>query len=130
VVKNPKKPFLVKTGYINIKVLGTAFNVKSYPEENSIETTLDRGLIEITKEKGNAGVVTIKPKEKMTYAKFPKQLAITDKKGNASENKNDQVPENIPSKKTQAEFQIDKHVNTELVTSWKEGKMIFESERL
>lgn len=130
VVKNPKKPFLVRTGYINIKVLGTAFNVKSYPDENCIETTLDHGLIEITKEKGAVGIVTVKPKEKITYMKFSKQLAIVDKKSNTAESRNDQVPEKIQSKKTQPEFQIYEHVNTELITSWKEGKMIFERERL
>jgi transmembrane sensor len=130
VVKNPKKPFLVRTGYINIKVLGTAFNVKSYPDENRIETTLDRGLIEITKENGNEGIVTVKPKEKITCLKFSKQLAIADKKVNTAENRDDHVPEKTHSNNAQPEFQIYRHVNTELITSWKEGKLVFERERL
>jgi transmembrane sensor len=48
VVKNPKKPFIIHTGKINIKVLGTVFNVKSYPEENTIETSLIKGSIEVS----------------------------------------------------------------------------------
>lgn len=130
VVKNPKKPFLVRTGYINIKVLGTAFNVKSYPDENSIETTLDRGLIEITKEKDNESVITVKPKEKITYLKLAKQLAVAGTKAKTAEDRKEQVPEKISSKKAEHEFQIFQLVNTELITSWKDGKLIFERERL
>lgn len=35
VVKNPKKPFVIHTNTIDVKVLGTAFNVKSYPGEKN-----------------------------------------------------------------------------------------------
>jgi transmembrane sensor len=38
VVANAEKPFVVHTSSIKIKVLGTSFNVKSYPEEKTIET--------------------------------------------------------------------------------------------
>jgi transmembrane sensor len=48
VIKNPKKPFIIHTGKINIKVLGTVFNVKSYPGEKTIETSLIRGSIEVS----------------------------------------------------------------------------------
>ncbi len=40
VTRNEKKPFVVKTAGIDIKVLGTSFNVKSYREDKRIETTL------------------------------------------------------------------------------------------
>jgi len=49
VIKEPGRPFIVHTGGIDIKVLGTAFNVKSYPEDKSVETTLLRGLVQVTK---------------------------------------------------------------------------------
>jgi transmembrane sensor len=49
VVKQPNRPFIVHAGNINIKVLGTAFNVKSYAGEGSIETTLIRGLVQVTR---------------------------------------------------------------------------------
>ncbi|HZK64965.1 MAG TPA: FecR family protein [Puia sp.] len=48
VVKNPQKPFIIHTGKINIRVLGTIFNVKSYPEEKTIETSLIQGSIEVS----------------------------------------------------------------------------------
>ncbi|THU34135.1 DUF4974 domain-containing protein [Niastella caeni] len=61
-----KKPFIVHVGSIDIKVLGTAFNVKSYPEEKTIETTLIRGLVQITR-KGDAegAPVYLHPNEKI-----------------------------------------------------------------
>jgi ferric-dicitrate binding protein FerR (iron transport regulator) len=49
VVKQPSRPFIVHAGDLNIKVLGTAFNVKSYDEDKSVETTLIRGLVQITR---------------------------------------------------------------------------------
>ncbi|MFV0606531.1 MAG: FecR family protein [Niabella sp.] len=49
VIKMPTRPFIVHAKNINIKVLGTAFNVKSYQEDENIETTLYRGLVNITK---------------------------------------------------------------------------------
>ena len=48
VVKNPAKPFIIHTGKVNIKVLGTVFDVKSYPGEKTMETSLIRGSIEVS----------------------------------------------------------------------------------
>ncbi len=50
VIKNVERPFIVHTGGVNIKVLGTAFNVKSYPADKTVETTLLRGLVQVTRE--------------------------------------------------------------------------------
>lgn len=48
VVKQSSRPFIVHAGDLTIKVLGTAFNVKSYEEDTTVETTLIRGLVQIT----------------------------------------------------------------------------------
>lgn len=45
VAHNPEKPFIVKTGKLNIKALGTAFNVSAYPDNDNIETTLVNGKV-------------------------------------------------------------------------------------
>ena len=47
VKRNKNKPFYVKTDEVTIKVLGTQFNVKSYPEDNIMETILVSGSVEI-----------------------------------------------------------------------------------
>ena len=61
-----KKPFIVHAGTIDIRVLGTAFNVKSYPEEKTIETTLIRGLVQITRKGDTKGApVYLHPNEKI-----------------------------------------------------------------
>jgi transmembrane sensor len=61
-----RKPFIVHAGSIDIKVLGTAFNVKSYPEEKTIETTLIRGLVQITRKGDKSGEpVYLHPNEKI-----------------------------------------------------------------
>lgn len=47
VVKDEKRPFVVKTGDLSVRVLGTAFNVKNYPDDLSVEATLVRGSVKI-----------------------------------------------------------------------------------
>ncbi len=67
-VKKTKRPFIVYTSHISIHVLGTRFNVKSYPDEDNIETTLVEGNIRIESKKSNKPVF-LKPREKLTYHK-------------------------------------------------------------
>jgi transmembrane sensor len=67
VVKNAARPFIIHTGKMDIKVLGTAFNVKCYPEEKRTETSLIRGSIEITL-KNRPEKIVLKPNEKITIA--------------------------------------------------------------
>jgi transmembrane sensor len=69
VVKNPDKPFIIHTGKINIKVLGTIFNVKSYPGEKTIETSLIKGSIEVTFPSQPAKKIILKPNQKLVINK-------------------------------------------------------------
>lgn len=70
---NKDKPFKVHTSDFNINVLGTAFNVKAYPDEISSEATLIRGLITMEGVNGNGGVITLKPSQKVTFYKVMPQ---------------------------------------------------------
>lgn len=75
VVKDPKRPFIVHTSAIDIRVLGTSFNVKSYPQEKTIETTLIRGMIEvINKNKPQAPKIILRPKEKLVFNKQAEEI--------------------------------------------------------
>lgn len=69
VTHNKDKPFKVATTDFNINVLGTAFNVKAYPDEVSSEATLIRGLITMEAVNGNGGIITLKPSQKVTFYK-------------------------------------------------------------
>ena len=72
VVKDAEHPFIVHTSGIDIKVLGTAFNVKAYKVEPVIEATLIHGSIEvINKNRPGAPKIMLKPHEKLVYNKYP-----------------------------------------------------------
>jgi transmembrane sensor len=51
VTKNKKKPFFVKVGDMQVKVLGTHFNINAYSDESSIKTSLLEGSVKIAKGK-------------------------------------------------------------------------------
>ena len=54
VARDPKRPFIVKTGKFDVKVLGTVFNVTAYKEDKSASVVLVKGCVEVetnTKEK-------------------------------------------------------------------------------
>jgi ferric-dicitrate binding protein FerR (iron transport regulator) len=58
VVRNEKLPFIVKTGGGNrVKVLGTAFNVKFYNDDDNITTTLVRGKVLFVARNGKEAVL-------------------------------------------------------------------------
>jgi len=70
VVKEAGRPFIVHASSLNIKALGTAFVVKSYPQDETIETTLLRGIIEVSrKDLPDGPKVILKPNEKLIFRK-------------------------------------------------------------
>jgi transmembrane sensor len=69
VVKNPNKPFIIHAGKVNIKVLGTVFDVKSYPGEKTMETSLIRGSIEVTIPSVSNKKIILRPNQKLIIDK-------------------------------------------------------------
>lgn len=69
VKKDPEHPFVIHTDKINIKVLGTAFNVKSYLNDQVIETSLIRGRIEVSFNDRPSENIILRPNEKLTVRK-------------------------------------------------------------
>lgn len=63
------KPFVVNTKGMDVKVLGTSFNVMAYPDEKSVHTTLVEGLVEVLS------------LEEEAIRIYPGQQAILDKDG-------------------------------------------------
>ena len=59
-------PFIVHTAFNDIKVLGTAFNVKAYPNAKEMETSLIRGSIRVESKIFSGQFVFLKPNEKLT----------------------------------------------------------------
>jgi ferric-dicitrate binding protein FerR (iron transport regulator) len=80
IAKNKNKPFLVHTSKITLRVLGTAFNVKSYRDENTIETTLIRGAVNVEKSEkdGSTSNYSLKPNQKAIYNKAKDEIKFYD----------------------------------------------------
>lgn len=97
VVEDKTKPFVVNASKIVIKVLGTAFNVKSYQEENTIETTLVRGKVLIEIAESKKGPIVLAEKQQAVYSKESRQVKLSA-------------------------------IQTDRVTSWTTGKLIFNNE--
>lgn len=123
VVKNPLKPFIIHTEKMDIKVLGTAFNVKCYPGEKNSETSLIRGSIEVTL-KDRQEKIIMKPSEKLIL--------------NNDDVKSAKI--NTPSQKTTPARPIPiielSHLtfyptdNSIVETGWVENRLVFTSETL
>ncbi|WP_321373076.1 FecR domain-containing protein [uncultured Draconibacterium sp.] len=96
VSKMEDKPFIVQTPDIEIKVLGTQFNVSAYPDENIAHAVLTEGSVEISHK--NQGVfdrdIVLRPGQLVAYNKQNSSTNIYD-------------------------------VETEYFTSWKEGYLTF-----
>lgn len=65
VSKDPLHPFIIHTDKMNIRVLGTSFNVKSYQSEPLGEASLINGSIEVTLNDRPSDRIILKPKEKL-----------------------------------------------------------------
>lgn len=59
-------PFIVKTSGINIEVLGTCFNVNSYPGTGQVTTTLIDGKVKIISEDHKSAHI-LKPEEQLVF---------------------------------------------------------------
>lgn len=114
-VKRGNLPFVIHTSGVRIKVLGTAFNVKSYPEERKTETSLVRGEVEITVNNRPGEMWKLKPNEKLTVANgSTKAPAGAAKKG--------------PMIVLHSLTRVDEGLIAE--TSWVENKLVFHDETL
>lgn len=93
-VEKQKDPFIVKTSFGEVEVLGTSFNVKAY-ENEAFVTTLESGSVAFTNASGQKTV--LEPGSQVVYSS---NAFFTQK------------------------------VDTEIFTSWKDGKLIFRNEPL
>ena len=44
------KPFLIRTGHVVTRVLGTAFNIKAYPGQADVVVSVQRGKVQVSKD--------------------------------------------------------------------------------
>lgn len=63
---DPVHPFIIHTGGLDVKVLGTTLNVKAYPGDSAIETTLIKGKVEIDLKDRAGNNIVLHPSEKIS----------------------------------------------------------------
>jgi ferric-dicitrate binding protein FerR (iron transport regulator) len=126
VVKNASKPFIIHTGAMDVKVLGTAFNVRSYPTETTTEASLIRGLIEVTLYDKEKKKIILKPNEKLTVLNSDETWQRTSlnlpKKSTVEE---DETPLLALTK-----IHFNKKDSSNAETSWVYNKLSFDNEKI
>lgn len=74
VSKDRNRPFIVKTQGVDVRVLGTAFNVSSYLDDEAIKTTLVEGSVIVMDSDDQIKNVLLKPGYQAVYSKENKDL--------------------------------------------------------
>jgi len=76
VTKN-KDPFIVNAESINVKVLGTQFNVSAYADDKSMNTVLVEGSVQLLgNNMENTTAVLLKPEYEAIWDKIQKQMVV------------------------------------------------------
>ncbi len=78
VAKDEKHPFIVSTNEIDVRVLGTQFNVSAYEEDKELSTVLVEGSVRMynTTEKENG--VLMAPNQMATWHKFGETIEVAE----------------------------------------------------
>ncbi len=127
-IKASKHPFVVITNKIKIRALGTKFNIKAYPEEKMVETTVMKGIVEIyNRQLKNADKIILKSNQ---------QVEIRFKTPNENILKNSETLEHKTTEHrkqfldSRPKVIINRIQKPEQISSWKDNRWIIESEEL
>lgn len=124
VAKNAELPLIVTAGYIDVIAVGTEFNIKAYPEENTIETTLIEGKVEIANSKENMNeeeLVNLVPNQKAIFYKGEDEYKLE------SIVKEDKP---LPVEPFLEKILIAPKADVEKTVAWTEGRLILRGENL
>ena len=75
VARNHEKPFMVKSPAMDVRVLGTSFNIKCRPDNSFAETTLIEGEVEV-KDKSDKGRITLLPGQKAVLNRVTGRMQV------------------------------------------------------
>jgi transmembrane sensor len=122
ITENKKKPFIIHSKNMDIKVLGTVFNVRAYPTETLSEASLISGSIEVLLKNRPNEKILLKPNEKISITHNPG----VKQKGLASSKILNENPPLISINKLKLD-EADNQVNE---IAWTQDKLIFKNENL
>ena len=74
VKENKQKPFIVNTPSVDVKVLGTHFNVSSYANDSRTETTLMEGEVDVYKALHKTNPLKLRPNQQAVFQKGDESL--------------------------------------------------------
>jgi len=126
VTKDSQHPFIVNSNGLNIKVLGTKFNLMAHADDQIIETTLVEGSIEVLglKDADSKSNVVLEPGQKLTLRKENDQYEVH----NIQEAGLSIPEENATPVKIKSADLMEK-ANVEIAVAWTENKLVFVKER-
>ncbi len=124
VVKDPSRPFIIHTNTLDVKVLGTAFNVRSYPDEKTTETALIRGSVQIILHSDPDRPIFLKPNDKVVINNL---TARVDTANNITKIKSG---DNEKPLLTLDKVHIDTIENAAVETIWVDNKLAFDYKSL
>lgn len=129
-VSKGRELFVVKTSDLEIKVYGTRFNVKSYPEEDLIQTTLVEGSLSVEPLKGRNSreTVMIEPNQQVTFFKSDRSIPSARKDQAQTNEPDEQAYETIDVKS--GEILVTPEIDPQPITSWKDEEWVFSREPL
>ncbi|HEY9195559.1 MAG TPA: FecR family protein [Mucilaginibacter sp.] len=123
IAKDHSHPFIVHAGNMSIKVLGTAFNVRSYKNDVASETTLIRGAIEVTLADRPSDRIILKPNEKLILK------STTFKRHTIARNLVAQTPDSAKTSYALTNLTYLRSNDTTVVeTSWVNNRLVFKDE--
>lgn len=124
VKKEASTIFVVRTSNLDIKVYGTQFNVKSYPDENMIQTTLVKGSVSIEERSDSARKKSFLLKPNQTAVYYKAHVAFAGQKVPAAGSK----PQGTAA--SPEKMVITPLENPVPITSWKDNRWIIVGEEL
>lgn len=113
-------PFIIHTRHIDVRVLGTSFNVKSYPNDKQTETSLVHGKVEVLILNRPEKKIVLRPNEKLIVSNDDTTAPLTGKPVAAG---------------TASFFSVSKLSYTRadsilVETAWVQNKLVFDNESL
>ena len=123
VAKDAAHPFIIHTKVMDVKVLGTSFNVRAYPDEPATEAALIKGAIEISLPGRPSDRMLLRPDEKISVRnEEPELYAGKDTLAGKAATKHEQAagPSIAVSK-----IAYEPGDSTIVETSWVKNKLIF-----
>ena len=81
VAKDTENPFIVNTHELNVRVLGTKFNLSSYPEDQFVNTTLLEGSVAVYNKQDtfdSSKASLLEPGYKAEWNKYNRQIVVEE----------------------------------------------------